>query len=285
MRAMRHGWRKVGGVVLVAMVTGALAGCGGGDSSTGDSTAAKPDYQAASRAIAKLSDAYGQVAQADVDAQQAAVTYLRAHPDGSLDDDAITSAQDRLTEAFAKRDEQRDALADLSALEDPEVKKAYDAFIDQAVQQDAFNDGYYTAFPAYRASLERCLDVFQVVSDSAPPTSSATAYAKQLMRRHDAAAKDCVEVLTELSGSKNTMMAAYAKGSLTAVEQRRSVLAAMAAGDLGVGKATDRFVATTKAFNTNLDRNTQFTEELNRLSAREEFAALQKVVESKQQTG
>ena len=275
-------------MVLAGMLTGALTGCGGGgDSSTGDGgSSAKPDYQAASQAIAKLSDAYGQVAQADVDAQQAAVTYLRAHPDGSLDDEAITSSQDRLTEAFAKRDEQRDALADLSALEDPEVKKAYDAFIAQAVEQDAFNDGYYTAFPAYRASLERCLDVFQVVSDSAPPTTnSATAYAKRLIRRHDAASKDCVEVLTELSGSKNTMMAAYAKGSLTAVERRRSVLAAMAAGDLGVGEATDRFVATTKAFNTNLDRNTQFTEELNRLSAREEFAALQKVVQSKQQAG
>ncbi len=286
-------WRPVGRVVLAGLLggllAGLLAGCGGGtaedkSSKTDDakSSSAKPDYQAASQAITELSDAYGQVAQADVAAQQAAVTYLQAHPDGSLDDPAITTSQDKLTQAFAKRDELRDALAELSALKDPDVKQAYDSFIAQAVQQDAFNDGYYTAFPAYRASLERCLDVFQIVSDSAPKTSSPTVYGKQLMQRHDAAAQDCNTVLTELSGSKNAMVAAYAKGSLTAVEKRRSVLEALAGGDLGIPEATARFVAATKAFNKNLDSNTRFPEELNRLSAREQFAAFQKAVESKQ---
>jgi hypothetical protein len=296
-RAMRrsgHLWRPVGRVVVAGvlggLLTGVLAGCGGSadDKASGSDDAkssAKPDYQAASQAITKLSNAYGQVAQADVAAQQAAVAYLQAHPTGALDDPAITTSQDKLTESFAKRDELRDALADLSALKDPDVKQAYDSFISQAVQQDAFNDGYYTAFPAYRASLERCLDVFQIVSDSAPETSSPIAYGKQLMQRHDAAARDCKPVLTELSGSKNAMVAAYAKGSLTAVDERRSVLEALAAGDLGIPEATTRFVAATKAFNKNLDTNTRFPEELDRLSAREHFAALQKAIESKQQAG
>jgi hypothetical protein len=295
MRGSRHLWRPVGRVVLAGLLggllAGVLAGCGGGtadDKSSGTDDAkssAKPDYEAASQAITKLSDAYGQVAQADVAAQQAAVTYLQAHPDGALDDPAITTSQDKLTQTFAKRDELRDALADLSALKDPAVKQAYDSFIAQAVQQDAFNDGYYTAFPAYRASLERCLDVFQIVSDSAPKTSSPTVYGKQLMQRHDAAAQDCNAVLTELSDSKNAMVAAYAKGSLAAVDERRSVLEALAGGDLGIPEATNRFVAATKAFNKNLDANTQFPEELNRLSAREQFAAFQKAVQSKQQSG
>jgi hypothetical protein len=81
------------------------------------------------------------------------------------------------------------------------------------------------------------------------------------------------------------MVDAYATGSLTAIERRRSVLQALANGDLPVAAATDRFVATTKTFNTNLNRNTQFTEELNRLSARDHFTALQQVVESKQKAG
>jgi hypothetical protein len=242
--------------------------------------------EAATEAITKLCDAYGQVSRADVAAQQAAVDYVKAHPNGSLDDAAITTSQEQLTQAFAKRDELIDALADLSALEDPEVKEAYDALIARAKEQDAFNDGYYTAFPAYRASLERCLDVFQIVSDSKPTTSSPTAYSKLLLRRHDAAAQDCGAVLKQLSGSENKMVDAYATGSLTAIEERRSVLQALAKGDLAVAAATDRFVATTKTFNTNRDHNTtQFTEELKRLSARDQCIALQQVVESKQKAG
>ena len=276
----------MGWVLLVGLYAGALVGCSSADEKVEKNAgAAKPDYRAASRAITELSDAYGQVAQADVAAQQAAVDYVKAHPDGSLDDAAITSSQEKLTEAFAKRDELRDGLADLSALKDPEVKKAYDAFITRAREQDAFNDGYYTAFPAYRASLTRCLDVFQVTADGAPKTNSATVYGAQLLRRHDAAAPDCTEVLTELSHSKVAMMKAYATGSLDTVRQRRALLSGLAKGELGTDAALRRFQSTSKDFQKNLDRNTRFDQELARLNARDEFAAFQRAVESKRKAG
>jgi hypothetical protein len=269
-----------GAVIALSML---LAGCGGGtdEDKSSAKSAPSPDYDEAHDAIAKLSDAYNAVAQADVAAQQAAVTYFKSKPTGPLDDPAITQSQQKLTDAFEKRDQLRDGLADLTALEDPDVEKAYDAFIEKAKEQDSFNDSYYTAFPAYRTSLDRCLDVFQVASRT-PGTSSPTAYGRMLLNRHDVAAKDCVDVLTGLSDSENPLMHAYAADSLTSIQKRRAVLQQLAGGQVSISAATDRFVSTTKEFNRNLDKNTAFTQEMTRVNAREEFIALSQVVDSKQ---
>lgn len=285
MSTRRHRSARIGGTLLALAL---VAGCGGG-SDSGDTgspekpkASEKPDYEAAATAVTELSEAYQQVYDADIAAQRAVVAYFKAHPNGDVDAPAVEAALEKLEPVHDHRDEVWEEMEDLSALQDPDVKAAFDAFKAKAEQQDAFNDGYYEGFAAFRGSLSTCRPTYTVVSNVTSVGESPTQYGKSLLKHQRSVTPECVELLDELVDSENTRLAAYATAGLKVIQEHRAVFTDMARGKASVAQATSRYIAASKRWNKSLNANTKFEQEMKRLNASQEFGAFSDAVKAKQ---
>jgi hypothetical protein len=290
-RTMR---RLVTGLAAGPLALAVLVGCGGSDDDstggdTGSSTKStedagpptKKDYDEAADAIQDLSDAYKAVYDDSLKTQQAVVAYFKKNKLGSAEDDpAVEAAQTKMKASFEKRDQLRDGIAELDALDDPEVGRTAKTFLAAAEKQDTFNDAYYTEFPVLEQSFYRCIDVFGV-TDAKPGLRSPQQYGALLVKRTDKALADCTPVLEQLKESENTKYSAYATDYLDALTARRAILQRMARGKASVADTQRRYIAVTKSLTAENKRNTDFQKEMARLNASKQFGAFYNAVEAK----
>ena len=94
------------------------------------------------------------------------------------------------------------------------------------------------------------------------------------IKRHNQAAEPCQALLDELDDSRNYLIREYAANWRQVIDQRNDLMADLGAGKIGFEQTPGRLERINRAFTKRNEKLTKFTEELAKVSAVEEYQAL-----------
>ena len=200
-------------------------------------------------------------------------------PAGVLTDPSVEAALADQQELAATRDEEIARLGDEPAMSDPELKKAYDAFTTASEEMTTFQDGYNESMPVFLRSLDLCPDIFSIEIPEAQVIVTPDAYSKLWIKKHNKAAAPCLELLDELDDSRNYRITEYAENWRKVIDQRNDLTADLGAGKAGFDQTLARLTRVNNAFTKRSGKLTQFSDELAKVSAVEEYQALDPIFE------
>jgi hypothetical protein len=267
--------RAAAGILLAAAM---LSGCGGGsepDSSPKkDSPPTDEEWTTAYETYVEVGDAFNAAISGATDYQSAVRKVHDTSPAAVLTDPAVAAALADQQELAATRDEEIAALGEVPAMSDPELQEAYDAFASAAEEMNTFQDGYNESMPVLLRSLDVCPDIFSIKAPTGALTVILGTYADVWIKRHNQAAKPCLALLDELDDSRNYRVRQYAANFRKVIEQRNDLMADLGAGEIGFEQMPGRLERINDAFTKRNEKLTRFTAALAKVSAVEEYQAL-----------
>ena len=263
------------GVLLASVL---LTGCGGGsDPESSPKEAASPDeaeWTAAYATYTEVGDAFNAAIGGATDYQAAVRKVHDKSPAAVLTDEAVAAALAEQQELAATRDEEIAALGDEPAMTDPELKEAYDVFATAAEEMNTFQDGYNESMPVLLRSLDVCPDIFSVEVPNTELIFDPGVYSQKWITSHNHAAAPCRELLALLDDSGNYRIREYAENWRKVIDQRNDLMTAMGDGKVGFDQTVTRLERINGAFTKRHDKLTRFSDELAKVSAVEEYQAL-----------
>lgn len=263
-----------------------LTGCGGGSgegsTTTGGSTAGasvepttpptEADHEAAHERVVALREAYVAAEEAGGAYQRAVTEVLEKDPSAAPDDPSLADRRTELETAQRERDAALEAIGEERALAEPDVRAAYDALVEAHGGYRDFTDAFYLDFPLMRKSFSACTDAFELEED--PDTSSIRAVAQAWLRQHTAAVTDCRPVLAQLRESDNDWFSRYAAGLADVLERRERAMTRARDAEISPDAAVRALEAANADFKVLGSTNTDYSGEMGRRGASEEYDAL-----------
>ncbi len=268
------------GVLLASVL---LTGCGGG--SDADSPPKKPDplteadWTAAHKNYHQVGESFDAALSGAIDYQAAVRKVHDKSPAGVLTDPSVAAALEAQQELAATRDEEIAGLGDEPAMSDPELKKAYETFTTAAEEMTTFQDGYNESMPVFLRSLDLCPDIFSIEIPKGQVFVTPDAYSNLWIKKHNKAAAPCLKLLDELDDSRNYRITEYAENWRKVIDQRNDLTADLGAGKAGFDQTLARLTRVNNAFTKRSGQLTQFSDELAKVSAVEEYQALDPIFE------
>jgi hypothetical protein len=272
----------VRGTAGALLATVLLSGCGGGSDDPPEDTASRTqDLQDMHEALDTVGDLIDEAGDGAGE-YQGVVSAVHERDSASL----LTDPQiaDALAAQQERQDARDDAIADLAempATDDPDVAAAYEKFATAAEKMFAFQDGYNASMPAFLRALDVCVTIFDVKVDLGPLMALPGAYQTEWLAQHRKLTKPCEERLDPLAESGNYRIREYVESTRRLIAERNDAMS-----DIGYTKASmDRALKALKHANESYvarqEKITAFSDELDKISAIDEYQALHQVFEDK----
>ena len=278
--------------VLAVALAASLSGCDGGKGSgepgagptssraTTSSAPTRDDLEAMHDDLHEVGTLIDEAAKGAADYQALVRSEYDKNPTGIFRDAKVDRA---LVAQEALQQERNDAIVALGespALDDPEIGAAYDDFRKAGEKMFTFQDGYNHSMTFLVRSLDVCPRIFHVDVKTDEFAGIPGYYASQWVEEHQRLAKPCVTLTNNLARSDNYRVAAYAENMQWVIRKREEAVSAQ-----GSGLSPHRsFLRLKKANETFLKRNARlldFSGELKRISAIDEYQALDDVFEQR----
>ena len=263
------------GVLLASVL---LTGCGGGSdpdpSPKKEGPPTEAEWTAAYATYSEVGDAFNAALSGATDYQAVVRKVADKSAADVLTDPSVAAALADQQELAATRDEQIAALGDEPVISDPELKEAYDAFATAAEEMNTFQDGYNESMPVLLRSLAVCPDIFSIEVPDTQLLVVPGVYSQLWIEEHNKAAAPCKKLLGVLEDSRNYRIRQYAANWWKVIDQRIDLTADLGKNKAGFDQTLARLKRVNNAFTKRNDQLTRFSEELAKLSATEEYQAL-----------
>jgi hypothetical protein len=263
------------GILLASVL---LTACGGGSdadpSAKKSDSPSEEDWTAAYATYIEVGDAFNAAIGGATDYQAVVRKVHDKSPAAVIDDPTIATALADQQELAATRDEQIAALGDEAAMSDPELKEAYDVFAKAAEEMNTFQDGYNESMPVLLRSLDVCPDIFSIKVPNTELIVVPGVFSQQWITMHNQAAAPCKKLLDTLDDSGNYRIREYAANWRKVIDQRNDLMADVGDNQAGFDQTIAKLKRVNGAFTKRNDKLTRFTEELAKVSAVEEYQAL-----------
>jgi hypothetical protein len=166
-------------------------------------------------------------------------------------------------------------------MDDPDVAAAYDKFATAAERMFAFQDGYNASMPEFLRALDVCVKIFDVKVDLDPLMALPGAYQTEWLAQHRKLTKPCEERMDPLADSGNYRLHEYVDSTRRLIAERNNAMS-----DIGYTKTSmDRALKALKHANGSYvarqEKITAFSDELDKISAADEYQALHQVFEDR----
>ena len=263
------------GVLLASVL---LTGCGGGSDADSPPKKEGPpteaEWNAAYATYSRAGDAFNAASQGAADYQAAVRKVADKSPADVVTDPSVAAALADQQELAATRDEEIAALGEEPAMRDPELQEAYDAFASAAEEMNTFQDGYNESMPVLVRSLAICPAIFSIKVPETQLLVVPGVYSQLWIEEHNRAAAPCKKLLFVLEDSRNYRIRQYAANWWKVIDQRIDLTADLGKNKAGFDETLARLTRVNKAFTKRNDQLTRFSDELAKLSAAEEYEAL-----------
>lgn len=132
----------------------------------------------------------------------------------------VSTAKSDFTKAYADYKTKVDALKDMKAMRDSEVKKSYDAFTAQNKKMTDMTEAFAAVAPDLNTMKTEC-------SSSSMSSTLSSATPDTLLTKYDAGIKPCLDATKKLTETSITPLSDYAKKSLETFDKMRGYVKRM----------------------------------------------------------
>jgi hypothetical protein len=272
----------VRGTAGALLATVLLSGCGGGsDDPPEDKTSSTQDLEDMHEALDEVGDLIDEAGDGAGEYQGVVSAVHEKDSAALLTDPEIADA---LAEQQERQDARDDAIADVGempAMDDPDVAAAYDKFATAAEKMFAFQDGYNASMPEFLRALDVCVKIFDVKVALGPLMALPGAYQTEWLAQHRKLTEPCEERLDPLADSGNYRIREYVDSTRRLIAERNNAMSDIGDTKTSMDRALKALKHANESYVARQEKITAFSDELDTISAVDEYQALHQVFEDK----
>lgn len=274
----------VRGTAGALLATVLLTGCGGGGGSDDEpdkESSSKDDLIEMHEALDEVGDLIDAAGDGAGEYQGVVSAVHEKSSPALLTDPKIDAALAEQQDRQDARNEAIAALAEMPGMDDPDVAAAYDKFAAAAEEMFTFQDGYNASMPEFLRALDVCVKIFDVSVDLDEIVVVPGAYEDEWLSQHKGFTKPCEARLDAIADSDNYRIREYVDSTHRVIAERNDAMSDIGVTDASMDRALRALKKANESYVARQKKIIDFSSELGKISAIDEYQALHDVFEDK----